>query len=990
MVDVGHVENGLGELASMARPESGSVAQQIGTLFEGGSAVGLSDRELLERFNLCRNSGGEAAFAALVGRHGSMVLAICRQLLGDRHLADDAFQATFLVLARKARSIRDPERLGNWLYGVALRTARCTRLRLAQRRKREEIAAVMRADTHGHIEPTVPPADEVFMAREEAEALHCEIEKLTDAFRLPVVLCYVEGLTIHEAARRLRWPHGTVRSRLARARQKLGRGLMRRGIALPAVALAAVLDSHPASASVSSALSDVTTRAAIHFPAGRAATDPTGASTTALAQEVLRSMLIHKVRLVAIVVLFLGVATTAAGYLPRLGATKDRQAETSARQQSRPSTTSDRPQSSPVAAPGRMFVTGVVLDPAGKPAAGATVDVIGRPRAPWVGAREYNDRRVLIGRGEATADGHFRIDAVRTSADGFFEVYAVAAASGFGLGWVLLNADAKQPAAEIRLRPEQIIRGRLFDIQGQPAAGVELQVWSVGRPNVPQAKGGYDGVSMGNPPPPEGLRVWPKPIKTDDQGQFVVTGIGRDVTVGFHVRDERFASGGFQVRTDAGDGPKIVSEVLRPTVIVEGRILAADTGQPIPQALVEVQSLRVTGLGMGGGKRSQADNQGHFEAHVQPASKYRVIAVPAEGQPYLIAQVEFDWIKGAARKTIDVKVPRGVVIHGKVIDRGNRRVLSGASVQYLPMGNRPNGSLASGSDTTVVSKEDGTYQITVGPGKGHLFVFGPTSDYVLEAIGGHMIYNGRPGGVRHYAHCIIPYEVKAGDQPHEITPVLRAGKTVTGRVVGPNDQTVEHAMIISTLHIEHFHLIWRGDLALHARDGRFELHGLDPEKPTCVSFLDADHEWGTTLEISTKEAGENLLVRLQPCGRAKARFIGPDGKPVAKMFPKFEILGTPGPHEWDRRGETQSMLAADAASMPNVDRQHYWKAPVTDNEGRITLPDLIPGALYRISDFSTVNDRDKGAQVRKNFSVQPGETLDLGDILIENPPSSGK
>ncbi len=79
------------------------------------------------------------------------------------------------------------------------------------------------------------------------------------------------------------------------------------------------------------------------------------------------------------------------------------------------------------------------------------------------------------------------------------------------------------------------------------------------------------------------------------------------------------------------------------------------------------------------------------------------------------------------------------------------------------------------------------------------------------------------------------------------------------------------------------------------------------------------------------------------------------------------------------------MLAADAASMPNVDRIHYWKGPSTDAQGRITLPALIPGALYRISDYSTFNDRDKGVQVRKDFTVQPGQTLDLGDILIEKP-----
>ncbi len=93
-----------------------------GALFAGGSAAGLSDRQLLERFAASRD---EAAFAALVDRHGPMVLGICRQLLGDVQHAEDAFQATFLVLARKARSIRDPELLGNWLYGVATRTARC-------------------------------------------------------------------------------------------------------------------------------------------------------------------------------------------------------------------------------------------------------------------------------------------------------------------------------------------------------------------------------------------------------------------------------------------------------------------------------------------------------------------------------------------------------------------------------------------------------------------------------------------------------------------------------------------------------------------------------------------------------------------------------------------------------------------------------------------------------------------------------------------------
>ena len=170
-----------------------------------------------------REPAGEAAFAALVARHGPMVLGVCRQLLGDVQHAEDTFQAVFVVLARKARSIRDPDLLGNWLYGVAIRTARCARQQIARRRRREE-GGTMSGSGPGSCdlaEPTAPPADRPAIDREQAEALHGEIDRLPRAFRLPVVLCYFEGLTLDEAARRLRCPAGTLRSRLARAREKL-------------------------------------------------------------------------------------------------------------------------------------------------------------------------------------------------------------------------------------------------------------------------------------------------------------------------------------------------------------------------------------------------------------------------------------------------------------------------------------------------------------------------------------------------------------------------------------------------------------------------------------------------------------------------------------------------------------------------------------------------------------------------------------------------
>jgi len=950
----------------MARAASGAVVRQIESLFEGSSVAGLTDRQLLERFNARRDSVGEAAFAALVTRHGPMVLDICRQVVGDLHLAEDAFQAVFLVLARKARSIGNPDLLSNWLYGVALRTARKAKARLARQRKHEEEGS-MRPPLSGSstaVDSLVQPA----LDREDVEALHDEIARLPGSFRLPVVLCYFEGLTLDEAARRLRCPAGTLRSRLARARDKLRRGLTRRGLAVPAAMLATALGTKSASARISSPLCDATTKAAIQFAAGQAAS-PLAAS---LAQEVLRAMLIHKLRFTIVTLLALAAFATGAGYLTHSLAMKDEPKRTPAASQpplaAKPNDGNSRP------APGRMTVAGRVLDPTGKPVVGAVVDIVGRPRKPWVAARKEREPRVALGRGATDTGGRFRLEASRSSMAGFFEVYAIATAPDFGLGWVNLSADTEQPAADIRLRPEQIIRGKLVDVNGQPATGVELQVASVGKPTK---DGLFDGVNMGNDPLPEGLRVWPRPVTTDDQGRFTLAGIGRDLSVNLYFDDLRFAQQWLRTQTDDQEGPKDLRLALQPATSIEGRVLTADTGKPVPGALVQE--------GRGAGTRVRSDDQGRFTINFTPRKQFQIEAIPPEGQPYLIHKEDFKGTKEMVKMVKDVKLPRGVLIRGKVLEEKTGRPLADASVQFYPMGNHDDG-LVLGSQAVVASKDDGSFQIAVPPGKGHLFIYGPTYGYILESIGSRMVYNGQPGGSRYHAHRIIPYEVKASDPPRELTVALRPGKTIKGRLIGPEGQTVEKAEIITTLFCQYFHLKWRGDLTIHARDGSFVLHGLDLDKTARVSILDADHEWGTTVELSGKQAGEDMTIRLQPCGQAKARFVSPDGKPVVKISPHLEILGTPGPPEWTKDKKQQAMLAADAAYMANLDRKHYWKGPLTNADGRITLPDLIPGALYRISDHSIINDTDKGVQVRKDFTVKPGETLDLGDILIEKPP----
>jgi RNA polymerase sigma factor (sigma-70 family) len=310
----------------MATMAPRSVVRHIESLFDGGSVAGLSDRQLLERYSAERNTAAEAAFAALVTRHGPMVLYVCRQILGDIHHAEDAFQAVFLVLARRARSIRDPDLLGNWLYGVALRTARCARQQIGRRRKKEESEPMNRPGAAWPIvdKPLARPADQQVIDCELADVLHFEIERLPNSFRLPVVLCYFNGLTLDEAARRLHCPPGTLRSRLARARDKLRRGLTRRGVALPAATLAAFLDSKPASASISFQLCEIAAKAATQFAAGNAAAPV----ATALAHEVFKSTVLHKSKTLAPGFLLLGAVATAAGYLNQSFAMRDDPAKT--------------------------------------------------------------------------------------------------------------------------------------------------------------------------------------------------------------------------------------------------------------------------------------------------------------------------------------------------------------------------------------------------------------------------------------------------------------------------------------------------------------------------------------------------------------------------------------------------------------------------------------------------------------------------------------
>jgi RNA polymerase sigma factor (sigma-70 family) len=250
----------------------------------------LTDRHLLERFVAARD---EAAFAELVRRHGPMVLGVCRRLLADAHEAEDAFQATFLVLVHKAAAISRPELLGPWLHGVAHRIAGRAR-QAARRRAREREAVTM---------PDGDPAVEVVW-RELRQVLDEELGRLAQKYRAPLVLVYLQGKTTEEAARLLGCPKGTVLSRLARGRDRLRDRLVRRGVVLSVWTLAMALVEKAAPAAVAAGM----VQAAVLTAAGKAAAGVIPATVAALAKGELQAMLLSKVKVVAAVVLTLSVA----------------------------------------------------------------------------------------------------------------------------------------------------------------------------------------------------------------------------------------------------------------------------------------------------------------------------------------------------------------------------------------------------------------------------------------------------------------------------------------------------------------------------------------------------------------------------------------------------------------------------------------------------------------------------------------------------------
>jgi RNA polymerase sigma factor (sigma-70 family) len=287
----------------MQGESSRQVLRQLNTLFHSGVSGSLSDEELLEQFVAGDAETAEAAFTSLVHRHGSMVLGVCRRVLGNRHAAEDAFQATFLVLARKATAIAKREQLGSWLHGVARRAALDARMRATRQHAKEKRLGIM---------SPAESMDEI-QKSELRSILDEELARLPERHRAAIVLCELEGLSRRQAAGRLGVSEGTLSSRLARAKIQLRDRLTRRGLAFSAATLTFALTEDARASALPPSLVDSTIRVATLVGTGSSLAGVASTSVITLTEGVLKAMLLSKLKLAFLGLVTVALVTTGAG-----------------------------------------------------------------------------------------------------------------------------------------------------------------------------------------------------------------------------------------------------------------------------------------------------------------------------------------------------------------------------------------------------------------------------------------------------------------------------------------------------------------------------------------------------------------------------------------------------------------------------------------------------------------------------------------------------
>ena len=922
-----------------------------------------SDATLLGRFITVRD---ERAFAALVGRHGPLVLQVCRRVLGNGEDVEDAFQATFLVLARKAAALRHREALPAWLHGVAHRVALKAR---SARASRWRTARPL----------TAPPADfrpdplAELSGRELLTIIDEELQRLAEAYRLPVILCCLEGRSLEEAARQLGWTLGSVKGRLERGRARLHQRLLRRGLTLSAALATAEVSRGTASAGEAVRLAARTARGAVVFGArSPAAAEGVSAKAAALAGAMLRGMALFKLKIAA--ALLLATCLLATGFAiqqaaPEVGASPFSSADSVARDDST-ALGNDRPRAVRDEADVPIEVRGRVLDPAGNPFAGAKLYVGYSTRRYAPAAAPDTPFRPIsyVLRATSEADGRFHFAFAQSELDARWlderRPAVVAIADRYGPDWAEIKESDQGGELNLKLVEDLPVNGRVLDSNRQPVAGARVFVREVlSDPEAGAARFLRSDINYWYP------RSWRGPFPgqapsatTDADGRFRLTGLGRE-----------------RIVTLALEGPAIPDTFLTAVVRPTDRASARFNGATFDYVAATVRSIRgvvrdkATGKPVVGVRMSAlqaqattlTDEDGRFEIRSCPKGLgYLVNAQPQLGQPYFAASTCVREKDGPGPLVVDFDLVSGIPLSGRVTDLSTHKPPKTAVVEYYPLAPNPHsfpmmhGLLAASS---AVIGPDGSYRLVVLPGSGVVCVAAsPRNAYAVATIddkklagflherphyGGPCLATALGRGDQRGNLAVDKYNVLSLINPDEkaesltLDLALQPARTLHGTVVGPDGEPLAGVAVVGLTALPDDEML---------EGSSFTVTGLNARSDRELFFHHRGKGLGKILTLRGDETGP-LTVQLDPCGSIMGRMVDRDGKPVPGV----------------------ALLLRHAGNSTDIVAQ-------TDRDGRFRAS-LPPGPKYSLQLLSSSHRllSDVGA-----IEVESGRSKDLGDLPL--------
>jgi hypothetical protein len=635
-----------------------------------------------------------------------------------------------------------------------------------------------------------------------------------------------------------------------------------------------------------------------------------------------------------------------------------------------------------------MVVTGRVLGADGKPVGGCEVGILTRyyrrsekPDGTWPSNWHPGLSRAnrVAATGQTDAEGRFRLSGPAYSAElPTVGAALIASAPGHGLVAVRLDHALTRQEVTINLQAEKVARGRILGPDAKAAAGVEVRVhrspYTDDRNEVQRFEPLL--LSLFNEycyVPPKGA-FWPKAVVTDEEGRFLIRGLAPGKAV-IEVGGGTVTPNRFEVQTTDPMGTEEATLRLTTAPLLEGRLTEQGTGKAIAAARVILADSFGDYL-----VEARTDKEGRYAVRPFPGQSFQVIVHPPEGSRCLGVKRSIAII-GKDRQELDLTLPVGVVVRGRVAEAGSGKPVPGARVGYrsrdadnpfrksTPYSNSP---FPDEGLQTTISGAEGRFQLAVPPGPGHLFVIGPSLNYVnVETTQGEL-EGGKPGGMRYYPHAVVPLDLKPDADAPDASVNLRRGVTLRARVLCPDGKPAAKFRVLSRSYIPSGWHLWQTRNWLEGRDGRFELPGCDPDKVVTAYLWDAKNKLGATTELSAKQ-NDDTMVRLEPCGKAELTCVDLDGKPLPGYRGSFSIVLDPGIFELPNKDYAHRSIEASGFG---------WAGYQADIDGKATLTNLIPGATYDIqTGFKKTKRQEQTWEVelytKIDFTVKSGETKQL-------------